>query len=544
MKRLKPLTLTFVFVLTIFFGVIAQNCDDKEKEGPEGPDGPDVPGDKYTITVTGGTSSKTQAVFRDVITLTAGTQEGKEFSDWTITPSNVTMLSGNSFIMPQSNVTVTGNFSEYDPTAKRPYFITNNYGENSASELLVQWQNASTVTTQTLQIVKATGSFTTPDVEKTATGKLFSHANESPLYIGTFEARNVFKAEAAGLAPNTLYKYRMGTEGAWSKPFYHQTSRGSAANFSFTVVADPQAAVHTNMERTLKAANTYDPDNRFFLMLGDIVNEIGKRPDEIVSYTNTANEFNIERPIIATQGNHDTYRTTPGTDNQYVFGEATVFNAFVTFPDNGWDTDANKANRSQSYYFYYNKVLVVVLNTMSTQSATGTATPVHTAQATWLKNLLEADKAGNLSNYRIVVTHVSPFGGRTSERWLQPEVRAAYGKIFTDYKVDIVFGGHDHVYGRSNPITIGTSTGLSSLNFAGTAGGTVYSIAGATGPKFYTLDPDANRDAYFPYRLQLPDNNSEGFYVNVKVTSGKLTVTAIRADTGAVVDQYDVQIKN
>jgi hypothetical protein len=169
----------------------------------------------------------------------------------------------------------------------------------------------------------------------------------------------------------------------------------------------------------------------------------------------------------------------------------------------------------------------------------------HVGQAAWLKEILEADKTGNLSNYRIVVTHVSPFGGRSSERWLQPEVRAAYGKIFTDYKVDIVFGGHDHVYGRSNPIKIESATGLAALQpqfAAGTPGGTIYSIANATGPKFYQFSEDSFRDQYFPVKMELPDNNAEGVFVNVKVTANKLTVTAIKG-SGSVVDQYDVPIK-
>ncbi|MDR0302750.1 MAG: metallophosphoesterase, partial [Treponema sp.] len=379
---------------------------------------------------------------------------------------------------------------------------------------------------------------------------------EAP-FIGDFESRNVFKADVTGLKANTFYKYRMGTEGAWSEVFYHQTSRGSAAGFSFTVVADPQSSYssyntdnlngHTEEEmyKVLDAANKFDSDNRFFLMLGDIVDEIGKRPNEVVSYTGIANKFNKERPIIATQGNHDTYRTTG--DNVYVFGEATVFNAFVTFPDNGWEKPANP-NRSQPYYFYYNKVLVVVLNTMATTDTNYGTSPNHDAQAAWLKDVLQKDKDDKASNYRIVVTHISPFGGRTSERGYQPEVRAAYGKICTDFNVDIFFAGHDHVYGRSNPIKIDSSTSISSLKpqfAAGTAGGVIYSVASTAGPKYYNLDPSPDRDEYFPGERQKfggPDQ-APGMFINVKVTSSYLTVKAVHGGSGAVIDEYNVPIK-
>jgi hypothetical protein len=229
-----------------------------------------------------------------------------------------------------------------------------------------------------------------------------------------------------------------------------------------------------------------------------------------------------------------------------MYGEATVFNKFVTFPDNGWDDNPDKENRSQSYYFYYNKVLVIVLNTMATQDNTTSATPGmagQVKQAAWLRQILETDKIGNLSKYRFVVTHVSPFGGRTSERHLQREVRASYGKIFTDYGVDIVFAGHDHVYGRSNPIkitgTTTTDTTLQLIDFGPTDGGVVYSIASATGPKFYELEADPLRDEYFPNRT---DVQAPGVFVNVKVSAGKLSVTAIRG-SGTVIDEYEVQVK-
>jgi hypothetical protein len=428
--------------------------------------------------------------------------------------------------------TITLNVGTEYVTTTKPYYITNNFGEDASSELLVQWHNDSDVPTQTLQIVTEAGSFASAK-NITVTGTAFAGSAT----LGSFAARNVFRAYVTGLSQNTRYKYRIGNSAAWSDEFYHTTSSKSAADFSFTVAADPQNDTHSAMVTTLKAANTFDNDNRFFLMCGDIVNQIGDRPAEIVSYTNAANELNKERPIAATQGNHDTYYT--GGGDTYVFGEATVFNAFVTFPNNGWDTHAEKANRSQSYYFYYNKVLVIMLNTMATGNNTGTSSPNHTKQAEWLKNILENDRANNLSRYTIIATHVSPFGGRASERWLQPEVRAAYGKICADYGVDIFFAGHDHVYGRSNPIKIGASSALSAIDYSSTPGGTVYSIAGATGPKFYTFDPDAMRDQYFPNRS---DSYSPGMYVNIKVTAEKLIVTAKKVD-GTVVDTYEVAAK-
>ncbi len=69
----------------------------------------------YTVTVTGGTASKTVANIGDTITLTAETREGYLFTGWS--SSDVT-ISGNSFTMPASNVAITGNYTaiDYDVT--------------------------------------------------------------------------------------------------------------------------------------------------------------------------------------------------------------------------------------------------------------------------------------------------------------------------------------------------------------------------------------------------------------------------------------------
>jgi len=419
------------------------------------------------------------------------------------------------------------------PGLSKPYNITNNFEQDSSTAFLVQWHNDVSVVRQKLQIVPETGGFGNTRPVTVRVRKF-----ESSGKVGNFEARNVYKAYVTGLSPNTRYKYRMGDVGAWSDTFYHLTSSGNADDFSFTVVSDPQSEAHIDMANTLRAADAFDPNSKFYLMGGDLVDEIAKNPTEIVSYTTTANEFNINKPIAATQGNHDTY-FDDGTSNAYRFGEATVFNKFVTFPDNGWDTNADKINRSQSYYFYYNKVLIIMLNTMSTNSPAGASSGGYSTQVQWLRNILERDRADGLSRYTIVVTHISPFG-RNSNNTYSNGVRLAHGKIFSDFEVDIVFAGHDHVYGRSNPIKIGANTTLSEINFEPTPNGTIFSIVGATGPKFYTLDTsDTWVPKFYPVRT---DQQSPGVFVNVKVTAEKLIVTAMRVG-GTVLDTYEVTAK-
>jgi acid phosphatase type 7 len=432
------------------------------------------------------------------------------------------------------------------PGLNAPYYITNNLGEDSSSEFYVQWHNDANVNTQKLQVVAATES----DFDNATTIKVTGVSFQTSGNVGVFPLRKIFRARVTGLTPNTDYKYRMGDRGAWSDTYNYSTSSGTTDSFNFIVVSDPQSATHAEMTATLRAADDFDPYHKFYLMGGDLVDQIGLRPAEIVSYTNAAKEFNIKKPIAATQGNHDTHYTD-GT--AYRFGEAEVFNAFITFPDNGGDTQADKAKRSQSYYFYYNKVLIIMLNTMATSVGVTSPDPVYTRQVNWLKDVLENDRTKGLSRYKIVLTHVGPLGSRDSNRYPTSNVRAAFAKIFTDYGVDIVFSGHDHVYARSNPIKItvnlvgGTNdTDLVNMenagNFNTVAGGTIFSVVSATGPKFYEI---TKSDTWIPkFFPKITDEQEPGVFVHVSVTEEKLIVTAKRIDNVLVsLDSYEVMKK-
>lgn len=431
------------------------------------------------------------------------------------------------------------NFTACSGNGGDPSLISNMYGTDSSAELVVQWHNFS-ANRQKLQIVEYSGSFSSPLKEINVKGTEFSSTGEN----GEFEQRFIFRAYVDGLAPATLYKYRVGSAGYWSQEYTHLTSGGENKNFSFTVAADPQSLDAAGMRVTFNAAITHDTDTRFFLIAGDITDEIAKRPQEIVNYTNVAEEFNISRPVAATQGNHDTYGISG--NNQYRFnyhddGCGTIFNAFVAFPRNGHLTDEKKA---LSYYFYYNDVLIVMLNSMVADNARD-----HAAQANWLREILEADKSAKKSKYTIVVSHVGPFSGRSVDRYFAKPMRDAYGQILSDYDVDIFFSGHDHIYTRSNPIKLsGTNIGYTSVNPGPTDKGTVFSIVSSTGPKFYALDsgtaqnPEIGVPYIYPVITKTIPEQQPGIFVNVKVTDEKLSVTAVRAD-GHIVDSYEVPAK-
>jgi predicted phosphodiesterase len=439
-----------------------------------------------------------------------------------------TILTATSAGDPSKTHAVTLNIVDDTPPVglKVPYYITNNFGEDSSKEFFAQWHNDTGVDVQKLQFVPESGDFANA-IEITANGENF----QSSGLKGNYAARNVFRAHITGLSPNTGYKYRMGNWGKWSETFYHKTSSGRNDDFSFSVITDPQSSTSEQMDGALQMANEFDPDNRFFLCAGDLVEQIGSSPTEIEYYTNVASKYNKRTPIVATQGNHDTYDTSGSYS--FVYDEASVFNAFVTFPDNGCQQDKTK---SQSYYFYYNKVLFVVLSTVVSEAQ-------HAVQKQWLENILKKDRDEELSNFKIVTTHVGPLGNHYYEDYHVRLTRSTYGKLFSDYNVDIVFYGHDHTYGRSRPIKFETNTDYSKLDFGTTANGTVYTIAGSPGSKYYDKASNSTADNYFEKLTNTTTALMPGIYVNVKVSENRLSVT-VRKKDGTLLDVYEVERKN
>ena len=142
-----------------------------------------------------------------------------------------------------------------------PMYITNNFGGDAASELVVQWQNIDGSTNQRVQI-------TTPDdVDFTYAHNV--EASYRKLDIDTAKAnmtKMVFIEQNFDLEPGKQYIYRVGANDAWSDTYYHLTAEGDSSNFSFTVASDPQSPAHTEIVN-FKCANEYDEDHRFFSLL-------------------------------------------------------------------------------------------------------------------------------------------------------------------------------------------------------------------------------------------------------------------------------------
>ena len=129
----------------------------------------------YTVSVTGGTASKTTANVGDTITLTPGTApSGKVFDKWTSTPT--VTFTGNTFTMPASNVSITANYKN------AAYTVTVNNG--SASPAGGAMGDTITITANAPATGKVFDKWTTSD------GVTFANANSATTTF-TLPAKNV-----------------------------------------------------------------------------------------------------------------------------------------------------------------------------------------------------------------------------------------------------------------------------------------------------------------------------------------------------------------
>ena len=129
----------------------------------------------YTVSVTGGTASKTTANIGDTITLTpSAAPSGKVFDKWTSTPT--VTFTGNTFTMPASNVSITATYKN------AAYTVTVNSG--SASPAGGAMGDTITITANAPATGYVFDKWTTSD------GVTFANANNATTTF-TLPAKNV-----------------------------------------------------------------------------------------------------------------------------------------------------------------------------------------------------------------------------------------------------------------------------------------------------------------------------------------------------------------
>jgi hypothetical protein len=266
--------------------------------------------------------------------------------------------------------------------------------------------------------------------------------------VATASTGNVsHKARVTGLKPGTSYQYSVCTDGTNWSPMYDFKVPSASGAFKFAVIADPQLTqgnVDANSRYkvgTTTAAGWVETMTKimasgvsFIASGGDQVDAVGGTEAEYTNFFAPVGLRNL--PFAPVSGNHDAHMHFTyhyNVPNQQDFG--------TLAPDN-----------MGNYFYLYNNILFVVLNTAPYPTSTSTASPYITR----FRTTLTAAKTTHTGKYDwLIVQHhksTASVGDHLADRDIQYYVEAGFETLMSEMDVDFVLAGHDHVYARSYPL--------------------------------------------------------------------------------------------
>ena len=343
----------------------------------------------------------------------------------------------------------------------------------------------------------------------------------------TDTGKMVCKATVSGLAPGTSYEYRISNDGGqtWSQVYTYTTPQ--ADNFTFAFTSDPQ--IKEDQSHNDDGWNSADGSNQtgwakmmevvgqagatLMVSAGDQVEDQswGKSseyeaffaPEEMTSIAYApavgnhdrhymfADHFNLPNQMEVAQDGllgsdtlleqvKTTFRGqnsgTSQSHGNYIQATAEEIanqsnsNGVTPNADGQYDfTERREMETKGNYYYLYNNVLFVTLNTgaypggnddlegengdnASVPSATRDNSEAEAMVENFRRTLTSATQAYAGQYDWLIVTHhksTQTVAKHAADSDIENYVDAGFETLMDDFDVDFVLGGHDHVYSRS-----------------------------------------------------------------------------------------------
>jgi hypothetical protein len=319
---------------------------------------------------------------------------------------------------------------------------------NDTTEIRLNWINTTGTTSLTnkvaqVRFIKGTREKGTGLIEKT--GEVASASSSNATY---------HRVTVTGLEPGANYQYSVCQDGTNWSPMYDFKVPAATGTWKFAVISDSQinsgGALDSKSRITGTSANGWsqtitkivEKSASFIVSCGDQVDS--------TSTSTVVNEYKSffdppglrSLPLAHTAGNHDT---------------ATNFRYYYNRPN---DPNYNNSNSGEwaNYYYLYNNILFVVLNTSSYSPST---TLINTFVST-----ITAAKTAHAGKYDWLIVQHHKSTASVAEHCADTDVQAwvvnGFETKMSDLGVDFVLAGHDHVYARSYPLQ-GMGNGAVSL---------------------------------------------------------------------------------
>ena len=383
-------------------------------------------------------------------------------------------------------------FLENAITSPAPKYVRQVITADSTSSRTISWQTDPTDAPQFIEY-KPLNSETM--IKKQAITKILTTD------LGNFQLHSLTLTE---LIPNTTYRYRVGSDGAYSD-WYTLSTAAKESNFSALIFPDSQCSDYTVWGDTVTSAITAHPTTQFFINMGDLVDN-GASFYQWQAWLEGAKPLLPLIPIAPIEGNHEAYSL------EWEFTLPTLYLALFDLPQNG-----AKDLLGQTYSFDYGDVHFVVLD--SQEKELDAYQPDLTAkQIPWLNQ----DLAATTKKWKIILIHRGLFSHPDTANL--NNLGKAFIPIFDQHHVDIVFSAHIHSYGRTKPLYQGVPA----------ENGTIYISTGRSGDKTWESSLAKPYEVIFDRALDQPN------YLILNVTSNTLTVTAQKQDS-TIIDTFEIK---
>ena len=396
--------------------------------------------------------------------------------------------------------------------------ISLNIGEDETQKNIT-WYGTSTQATQVQFVVKPEGWIEQAGFP--AENVISVPAVQSSTSMQGFQNN---KATMYGLKENTTYLYRVGNDEKWSETYSFTTAAfGENASFNFLFAGDPQIGASNTASDTEGWVNTMNrslqqfPETSFLLSAGDQIND--KNSEEEDQYVGFLTPDAMHSLSLATNvGNHDS-------------GSQKYTEHFNMPNVDSLGQSNNTGDGSGDYWFTYNNVLFLSLNSNNVQTAEHKA---------FMERVLK--EHGSEARWTVVSFHHSIYSvaNHYTDKDIQQR-RAELAPIFSELGIDVVLMGHDHYYTRTymmeggNPV-VPEGNDVSKGEQAPTSvtdpeeGQVLYITANsASGSKYYSRN--SKLASGMPDYVAVQDQSNRENITNVEVTDNSFTVTTYYTDT-------------
>lgn len=360
------------------------------------------------------------------------------------------LISSDSGTGIQIIASLTNGLNSLQPK-ESPYSIVVNINEDPTSRIAFNWFTNAGITGGKVQIISGEMKSPTQFIKplKTAFAKAdpvnnlnYSTASNKLLTLtgipdNSKKSYMSNKALVTGLKPNTIYSFRVGSEGNWSRIGTFKTAPRNKKEFSFIYTTDPQANTDEMFDisqKTTHAAHNMYPGASFWICCGDHVQSSGSSNSEWEweQFFLTQQDILLHIPFAPVLGNHDKSANRNFTSH---------FNTDSTDFDFALSTTPGSV-----YSFVYSNTLFLALS-FEDYSKPGYLE----ALAKWIRNqvVIHSDL-----KWRIVYYHKTIYTGSTSHQDDSDSkvVRDRIAPLFDSLKIDLALQGHDHIYEVIGPV--------------------------------------------------------------------------------------------